>query len=106
MGWFSRKKGGGEKNAGTAPPPGPPGEGTAQKSPGSPAKPSRADIHAQAMEKVRQARASIGPEALDKIAAAMQKKQASAIEQAKDKIRALDKADLATALKDLIDEKK
>lgn len=92
MGWFSKKKGGGSDSSAKSPD-------------ASPGKPSREDIQAQAMKNVREARAAIGPEALDKIAAAMQKKQASEMERAKDRIKALDKAHLAATLKEMIGDK-
>lgn len=99
MSWFSRKKSG---SSGT--PPNPPADPLPSNASVA-RKPSRADIQAQAMEKVRQARAAIGPEALDKIAAAMQKKQASDLERAKDRIKALDKAHLASKLKEMMGDK-
>jgi hypothetical protein len=53
-------------------------------------KPSREDILAQAKANAAAARAEIGDETLDKIKAAMLKKQASAIEQAKNQIKSHD----------------
>jgi len=53
-------------------------------------KPSREELIARAKESMRSARAEIGDETLDKIKAAMMKKQASAIEQAKSQIKAAD----------------
>ena len=50
------------------------------------AKPSREQILAQAKANAAAARAEIGDETLDKIKAALLKKQASAIEQAKKQI--------------------
>ncbi len=50
-------------------------------------KPTREQIIAQARANMSAARAEIGDETLDKIKAAMMKKQASAIEQAKNQIK-------------------
>lgn len=77
-----------------------------EKSPGKPSgKPSSADIRAQAMENVRQARAAIGEETLDKIAQAMRKKQSSDFERAKAKIKSLDNDRVADNIRAMIDEK-
>lgn len=65
---------------------------------------SREDIRAQAMKNVREARAAIGEETLDKIAAAMQKKQSSELERAKEKIKALDKSRVADNIRAMIGE--
>jgi hypothetical protein len=59
------------------------------KEPEKPAQ-TRADIIAQAKANAAAARAEIGDETLDKIKAAMLKKQASAIEKAKSQIKAAD----------------
>jgi hypothetical protein len=53
-------------------------------------KPTRDQIIAQAKANMSAARAEIGDETLDKIKAAMLKKQASAIEKAKAQIKAAD----------------
>lgn len=53
-------------------------------------KPTRDEIMAQARANMSAARAEIGYETLDKIKEAMMRKQQSAIEQAKAKIRAAD----------------
>jgi hypothetical protein len=53
-------------------------------------RPDSAAIRAQALANARKAREHIGEETLQKIAAAMQKKQQSAIEQAKLKISQAD----------------
>lgn len=90
--WFSRKKGSGGKTSTPA-------------SGKSAAKPSSADIRAQAMKNVRQARAAIGEETLDKIAAAMRKKQSSDFEKAKEKIKSLDNGRVADNIRAMIDEK-
>jgi len=69
----------------------------------APKKPSIEDIRAQAMENVRAARENIGEETLDRIAAAMQKKQNSAVEKAKAQIKSHDINDLARELRYLIE---
>lgn len=53
-------------------------------------RPGSADIRAQALANARMARETIGDEALQKIAAAIRKKQTSALEQAKAKIAQTD----------------
>lgn len=67
-------------------------------------KPSREEIRAQAMENARRARAAIGEETLQKIAAAMQKKQQSDMEKARAKIKSLDSGRVADNIKAMIDE--
>lgn len=51
---------------------------------------TREEVHAQALENMRAARAHIGEETLEKIAAAMTAKQKSATEQAKRQIQESD----------------
>ena len=58
--------------------------------PAAPAKLSREEIIAQAKANASAARAEIGDETLEKIKQAMLKKQGSALEQAKAKIKATD----------------
>lgn len=53
-------------------------------------RPSSAEIRAQALANVRKAKEHLGEETIQKIAAAMQKKQQSAFEQAKSKIHQSD----------------
>jgi hypothetical protein len=53
-------------------------------------RPGSADIRAQALANVRKAKEHIGEETIQKIAAAMQKKQQSAFEQARAKIHQSD----------------
>ena len=53
-------------------------------------KPTREQIIAQAKANAAAARAEIGDETLEKIKAAMMKKQASALEQAKQQIKSAD----------------
>ena len=66
------------------------GGNSADSDPAVTAKASREQIIAQAKANMSAARAEIGDETLEKIKAAMMKKQASAIEQAKAQIRAAD----------------
>ncbi|PZQ47252.1 MAG: hypothetical protein DI551_03745 [Micavibrio aeruginosavorus] len=73
---------------------------------GESGKPSREQILAQAKANAASARAEIGDETLDKIKAAMLKKQASAIEQAKAQIKAIDKDKLTDNLKFMMREEK
>jgi len=63
------------------------------------------EIRAQAMANVRSARAHIGEETLDKIAAAMTKKQQSAMEQAKRQIQGADVNKVLDELKWMLDQK-
>jgi hypothetical protein len=65
---------------------------------------SSADIRAQAMANARAARERIGEETLDRIAAAMQKKQQSTIEQAKNRIRDADADRVADEILHMLDE--
>ena len=60
------------------------------KNEGAEGKPTREQLIAQAKANMAAARAEIGDETLDKIKAAMMKKQASAIEKAKAQIKAAD----------------
>lgn len=62
-------------------------------------------IRAEAMAKVRAARESIGEETLDRIAAAMTKKQQSATERAKAQIQSADAERVANEILAMIDEK-
>lgn len=71
----------------------------------APAKPSREELIAQAKANAAKARTEIGDETLQKIAAAMQRKEQSATEQAKAKIRQLDKDKVADHLKLMIEDK-
>lgn len=66
---------------------------------------SREELLAEARENARRARENIGEETLDRIAAAMQKKQLSATEQAKEKIKKLDQDKVADHIRAMIDEK-
>ncbi len=68
-------------------------------------KPSREELIAQAMENARGARERLGDETIQKIAAAMQKKENSVTEQAKAMIRAMDDGHVADNLKIIIKEK-
>ena len=76
-----------------------------KKKPKAEKKPSREELIAQAQENARRARENIGEETLERIAAAMAKKEQSATEQAKAKIREMDKAHVADHLKLLIEDK-
>lgn len=67
-------------------------------------KPSREEIRAQAMENARRARAVIGEDTLQKIAAAMQKKQQSDMEKARTKIRSMDSGRVADNLKAMMED--
>ena len=69
-------------------------------------KPSREEIRAQALENARRARAAIGEETLQKIAAALRKKQQSDMEQARAKVESLDSGRVADNIKAMIGEKK
>jgi len=64
---------------------------------------SREEIQAQAMANVRAARAHIGEDTLDKIAAAMTKKQQSAMEKAKRDIAGADVDKVLDELKFMLD---
>ena len=66
---------------------------------------SREAIQAEAMANVRAARAHIGEETLDKIAAAMTKKQQSAMEKAKRDIAGADVDKVLDELKFMLDNK-
>lgn len=67
---------------------------------------SREEIIAQAKANAAAARAEIGDETLEKIKAAMLKKQASAIEQAKNKIKATDTVEVRDHLRTILREDK
>lgn len=71
----------------------------------APKKLTREELLAQAKANASKARAEIGDETLQKIAAAMQKKEQSATEQAKNKIRAMDQNKVADHLKIMIEDK-
>ena len=68
-------------------------------------KPAREELLAQAKANAAKARAEIGDETLQKIAANMRKKETSATEQAKAKIKQLDKDKVADHLKIMIEDK-
>lgn len=68
------------------------------------AKPDRAQILAQARANAAAARAEIGEETLDKIKAALMKKQQSAIEQAKRQIQAADQDKVRDNIKFMMTE--
>lgn len=70
------------------------------------AKPTRDQIMAQAKANMASARAEIGDETLDKIREALLKKQQSAIEQAKNKIRATDDDKVRDHLRYMMREEK
>lgn len=67
---------------------------------------SREEIQAQALANARAAREQIGEDTIQKIAAAMTKKQQSAVEQAKRKIEGADLDRVLDELKFMMDEKK
>ncbi len=69
-------------------------------------KPTREQIIAQAKANMSAARAEIGDETLEKIKAAMLKKQASAIEKAKAQIKAADQDKVRDNLRFMIQEDK
>lgn len=70
-----------------------------------PKKNSREELIAQAKANAAKARAEIGDETIQKIAAAMRKKENSATEQAKAKIKSLDKDKVVDHLKIMIEDK-
>lgn len=74
------------------------------KKPGGSKKPSREALIAQARANAAKARAELGDETIQKIAAAMQKKDQSPAEQAKEKIRQMDKGRVADHIKSMIDD--
>ncbi len=76
------------------------------KAPAPPVAPTREQILLQAKANMASARAEIGDETLDKIKAAMLKKQASAIEQAKTQLRNMDQDKLRDHLKFMMQEDK
>jgi len=81
-------------------------KGKPAKSAETDGKPSREQIIAQAKANMSAARAEIGDETLEKIKAAMLKKQASAIEKAKQQIKAADQDKVRDHLKFMIQEDK
>ncbi len=78
----------------------------AGKSAAKDGKPSREQIIAQAKANMSAARAEIGDETLEKIKAAMLKKQSSVIEKAKAQIKAADQDKVRDHLKYIIREDK
>jgi hypothetical protein len=91
MGFFKKGKDKGKKGGGGDVPAAPP-----QRSPES------IKLREQAMENARKARAEIGEETLQKIAAALEEKNRSAGKKARDEIRNMDKDRVAQHLKDLL----
>jgi hypothetical protein len=79
----------------------------------SPKKPTRQELIAQAQANARKARAEIGEETIQKVAAQfqeeqekiLQKKKQITLDQARDTIRAMDKSQVADHLRSLIDDK-
>lgn len=67
-------------------------------------KPSREEIIAQAMSNARKATNEIGEENLQRIAAAMMKKENSATERARQKIKTMDKDKVVDHLRIMLDE--
>lgn len=65
-----------------------------------------ARIREEAMKNMRAAREQIGEETLDRIAAAMMKKQQQAIEQAKTQIRKADTNKVADEIRWMLEDKK
>ncbi len=80
------------------------GGGDAPSAPGVPPQrsPESIKLREQAMENARKARAEIGEETLQKIAAALEEKNRSAGKKARDEIRQMDKDRVAQHLKDLL----
>jgi hypothetical protein len=96
MFWFGKKgKKDGDKKT---------GDGKAVVAAPAPAKPSRADIIAQAKAHASAARAEIGDETLNKIRDAMMRKQNSPVEKAKARIKAMDNGKIADGVKMMLDE--
>lgn len=81
---------------------------SAHSAPAAPssAPPDRAAIRAQALENARKARAVIGEETLQKIAAALQKKQESDMEKARNRIKSMDSGRVADNIKAMMEGKK
>ena len=77
-----------------------------KKDKGAGQKPGREEIMAQARAAAAAARQEIGDETLDKIREAMMKKQGSAFEQAKAKVKAMDRERIADNIKYVMDEDK
>ncbi|MBI4031236.1 MAG: hypothetical protein HY370_06120 [Proteobacteria bacterium] len=71
----------------------------------SSSKTSREELIAQAKANAAKARAEIGDETLQKIVENIRKKEQSATEQAKAKIRAMDQDKVADHIKLMLDEK-
>lgn len=72
------------------------------KKPPEPVKPSREQLIKEAMSNARTARENIGEETLQRIAEAIRKKEMSPLEQAKEKIRAMDKEKVAHGVRDML----
>ena len=68
-------------------------------------KPSREEILAQAKANAAAARQEIGDETLDKIKEAMMKKENNPFEQAKKKVKAMDRQKVADSVSDWMREK-
>ena len=68
-------------------------------------KPSREDLIAQAKANAAAAREEIGDETLDKIREAMLARENNPLEQAKAKIKAMDKQKVADSMKVMLQEK-
>lgn len=66
-------------------------------------RPSREELQQQALANAKAAREAIGEDTLDRIAAAMAKKQQSLIEQTKAKIREKDADEIADGIRGLRD---
>ena len=64
-----------------------------------------AAIRAQAMENMRGARARLGDDTIQQMAAILREKEGSAMKQAEDKIKSFDKGRIADNIKVMIDEK-
>ncbi len=98
MFWSKNKK---QKNISTARKSGSPSNAGASASEGVL---SSAQLRVQAMENARAARAHIGEDTIQKIAATMSQKQSSATEKAKEEIELHDAERIAVELLILIDE--
>jgi hypothetical protein len=70
-----------------------------------PKKPSREELLKQAAANAKAAREAIGEDTLNRIAEAMQKKQQSSLEQAKERVRQIDKDRVTDHIRSLLDEK-
>lgn len=65
-----------------------------------------AEVRAQAIENLRGARARLGDETIQEIAAILREKENSPLKKAEDQIKSLDKGRIADNLKAMLDEKK